>query len=287
MNDVAVIGAGPAGIAASIYLKRTGFDVNLFEKNKIGGLLLNAHLVENYPGFPDRIKGEKLCSFFEKHLKKWNIDPIQKEVNKISYNGENFILRFDDKKHDYKSIIVATGTDHKELDIPIQKGLVGNKIFYEIKDLLNNVKPGDTCCIIGSGDAAFDYSLNLAERNCKVNIFFRSKKPRCLPLLEERVKKSNCVELFPGKEPKKIILEKEKPVLIMEDIEKKSDYIIIACGRKPNDTLLTEDFKKSNIPGLYVAGDVRTGRFRQAGIAIGEGIHVAMCAEAYLRGLNK
>jgi len=73
MNDVAVIGGGPSGIAASIYLKRAGVDVILFEKYEIGGLLSNAHLIENYPGFPSGISGKKLCKLFEEHLKKWKV----------------------------------------------------------------------------------------------------------------------------------------------------------------------------------------------------------------------
>ena len=64
----------------------------------------------------------------------------------------------------------------------------------------------------------------------------------------------------------------------------KSDYVLIACGRDPNEELVVEDFEKDNIPGLYIAGDVRTGKFRQVGIAVGDGIHAAMSAETYLKG---
>jgi thioredoxin reductase (NADPH) len=292
-----VIGGGPAGVSASIYLKRAGFDLSLFEKNEIGGLLLNAHLVENYPGFPDGIKGKLLCNLLKKHLDNWSIVPMLGEVNKIRLNNDKFIVETDDKKLEYKSVIIATGTNYKEMDIPIRKQLIGTKVFYEVKNLSSKIKHGDVCTVIGGGDAAFDYSLNLAEKGCKINIVFRSNKPSCLPLLEKRVKKYSDIQLFPSLIPKDIYEEKEKTVLLssnnkkpidsLPSDKKNSDYILIACGRKPNDKLLTKYFENNNIPGLYVAGDVRTGRFRQAGIAVGEGIHAAMSVEAYLRGLTK
>jgi len=296
LSDVAVVGAGPAGVSASIYLKRAGFDVTLFEKNDVGGLLLNAYIVENYPGFPDGIEGKNLCKLMQKHLKKWGINSITKEVKKISIKGTNFLLETNDKKNEYKAVIIATGTKPKELDIPIKKGLIGHKIFYEIKDLLPKIKADDICTVIGGGDAAFDYSLNLANKCSKINIVFRSKKPKCLSLLEEKVKKYSIIKILPLLVPRRIYEEKGKLVIILNHSEKnkenlkvdkiKSDYILIACGRNPDDKLLTKEFKKSNIPGLYIAGDIRTGKFRQTGIAVGEGIYAAMCVESYLKGLK-
>jgi len=135
LHDVAVIGGGPAGVSASIYLKRAGFDLSLFEKNEIGGLLLNAHLVENYPGFPDGIKGKLLCNLLKKHLDNWGIIPILGEVNKIRLNNDKFIVETDDKKLEYKSVIIATGTSYKEMGI-----IVYLKIFLLfLQEEVNNL----------------------------------------------------------------------------------------------------------------------------------------------------
>ncbi|MCK5636015.1 MAG: NAD(P)/FAD-dependent oxidoreductase [Thermoplasmatales archaeon] len=103
MYDVAVIGAGPAGIAASIYLKRAGLDVTLFEKDEIGGLLLNAYLVENYPGFPLGIEGKQLCRLMKRHLKKWNIKPIKKEVKEVIIKKNSFILDTQGSENTFQS----------------------------------------------------------------------------------------------------------------------------------------------------------------------------------------
>ena len=297
MCNVAVVGAGPAGIAASIYLKRAGIDVALFERDKIGGLLLNAHLVENYPGFPAGIEGSQLCKLMKDQLKKWNIKLTNEEVKQIAIENNTFKLNTKNNESTFKAVIIATGTKYKKLGIPGEQELIGKLVFYEIKDLLPKLKPGDICTVIGGGDAAFDYSLNLADNGIAVGLYFRSKKPKCLSLLEERVKKCAAIHMHPSSVPLEISTGKGKPEVkfgptgkndasLLDDTityTEKSDYILIACGRNPNKELLHGDFEKDNIPGLYIVGDVRTGRFRQVGIAVGEGIHAAMSVETYLR----
>jgi len=289
LDDIAVIGAGPAGIAASIYLKRAGINVTLFEKDKIGGLLLNAYLVENYPGFPTGIAGSQLCKLMKDQLEKWNIKLTNEEVRQITIENNGFKLITKNNEGIYKAVIVATGTKYKRLGIPGEKEMIGELVFYEIKDLLPKLKSGDTCTVIGSGDAAFDYSLNLSDKGIEVGLYFRSEKPKCLPLLEDRVRKCTTINLHPLFEPIEINKNNEKLEIKFRSSDNiktctnRSDYILIACGRDPNEELLVEDFKKNNISGLYIAGDVRTGMFRQVGIAIGEGIYAAMSAETYLR----
>ena len=293
MYDVAVIGAGPAGIAASIYLKRAGLDVTLFEKDEIGGLLLNAYLVENYPGFPLGIEGKQLCRLMKRHLKKWNIKPIKKEVKEVIIKKNSFILNAKGSRNTFRAVILATGTTPKKLGIPLEQAVVGKLVFYEIKELLPKLKLGNFCAVIGGGDAAFDCALNLARNGIAVEIYFRSKKPKCLPLLEDRVKKLNAICLRSSIIP--IAINKREGKLEIKfrstngttTYTSKPDYLLIASGRNSNYELLPKDLEKNNIPGLYIAGDVRTGKFRQIGIAVGEGILVAMKVETYLRDLKK
>jgi len=291
MHDVAVIGAGPAGIAASIYLKRAGIDVILFEKDEVGGLLLNAHFVENYPGFPDGIDGKKLGKFLKEHLDKWKIKTILGEIKQIKIKNNRFILGNAQKDEiEFKAVIIATGTKPQTLNIPGEAELSKKLVFYEIKNLLPIAKPEDIVTVIGGGDAAFDYSLNLADNGVFVELFFRSEKPKCLALLEERVKKCPKIKLHSLLEPVEIkndlgqLETKFMSINNNHEILAKSDYILIACGRNPNNELLTNDIEKNNIPGLYIAGDVQTGRFRQTGIAVGQGIRVAMEIDTYIRG---
>ena len=300
MFDVGIIGMGPAGIAASIYLKRAGFNLITFEKERIGGLLLNAHFVENYPGFFEGISGEKLCKSMEKHLEKWNIIPKFQKINEISFENKYFTLKSINHKYPVKAVIIATGTFPKKIDIPGEEESIGKKIFYEVKDLLPIIKPNNTCIVIGGGDAGFDYSLNLAENGVSVDLFFRTDKPKCLALLEKRVKESNNIIIHPLLESLEFIDKNGKIVTIFKSSEMDddsfdskekfsitSDYVLIACGRKPYDDILKENMEKSNIDGFYFAGDVITGKFRQVGIAVGEGISAAIKVESYLGRIKK
>jgi thioredoxin reductase (NADPH) len=296
MHDVAIVGAGPAGIAASIFLKRAGFDVQLFEKNQVGGLLLNANFVENYPGFPNGIKGNELCELFKIQLEKWSINPIFKDVIDITREKNKFILKTTKDIKEFKAVLIATGSKPKKLGIPGEEKFFKKHIFYEVKDVLPIIKPGNNCIIIGGGDTAFDYALNLAENNASVDLYFRSRRPKCHPLLENRVEKIAIIKLHPFSTPlqvdninnKTVIqfhIKANKNINHTNIVTSTSDYILIACGRFPNDDLISNDFMEENISGLYIAGDLRKGRYRQVGIAIGDGIYKAMCIEEYLKGI--
>jgi thioredoxin reductase len=107
---VVVVGAGPAGIAAAIYLKRAGIDPLVFERDEVGGLLRNAHSVENYPGFPDGVSGQELVELLKRQLVRWRIDVRMEEVHKISREGDVFIVVSESGEVFAKSVIVATGT---------------------------------------------------------------------------------------------------------------------------------------------------------------------------------
>ncbi|UCE73875.1 MAG: NAD(P)/FAD-dependent oxidoreductase [Methanomassiliicoccales archaeon] len=296
MNDVVIVGAGPAGIAAGIYLKRAGFEPLVFEKEDIGGLLLNANFVENYPGFPEGIGGEDLAGLFKKQLSRLGIEVKRKEVIKISPQKGLFKLITDDDEIISQAVIMATGTTPKSIDIQGQTPLIGRKLFYEIKNI-PPPKKGDIVMIIGGGDAAFDYALNIAKDVERVDIIYRSEKDKCLALLRERVKDRSNIHVHPTTKPLTVREEKEHVIVKCESQGKEivfpSDYVLIACGRRPNLKVLSEDMVRdlsigenggTNIPGLFIAGDVKRGRYRQTGIAVGDGILCAMSVVDYLMG---
>ncbi|UCF07872.1 MAG: NAD(P)/FAD-dependent oxidoreductase, partial [Thermoplasmata archaeon] len=135
MRDVAVIGAGPAGVAASIYLKRAGFEPLLFERDRIGGLLLNANFVENYPGFPEGIGGKILASLFEQQLSRLSVNIAYKEVTGIAFEGGAYKLSTLGEDCSFRTVIVATGSVPKSIDILMPPVFDEGKIFYEIKDI--------------------------------------------------------------------------------------------------------------------------------------------------------
>jgi thioredoxin reductase (NADPH) len=296
LDEIAIIGCGPAGVSAAIYLKRAGIDPIVFEKGEIGGLLRNANLVENYPGFPQGISGSELVEIFKKQLNGLGIEITHESVSKVYLEEGNFRIKTDESEVISSALIVASGTKPKKLGIPLESELLGRKLFYEIKDIPPPTK-NDTYVIIGSGDCAFDYALNIASEVKSVDIIFRGKHPKCLPLLSERVAAFENIRPHPKLLPREFE-ENEgittKCISASGDIDLPSDYVLVAGGREPNCDFLPElvDFEINDdggcdIPGLFIAGDVRRGKKRQVGIAVGDGIICAMSACDFLCGEEK
>ncbi len=283
-EDVVIIGAGPAGIATALQLFRYKINPLIIEKSHIGGLLKNACLVENYPGFPDGIKGPELTKFFEKHLKNSGIRVLFEEVKTLSYEDEIFKITTENSIISSRITVVASGTKpklFKDIHIPEE---VKNMVFYEIQDIQR--EKGKRICIVGSGDSGLDYSLNLARKN-HVILINRGDKLKGLPILQERITNAREIEIFNNTFIKKISLdEKRRSIQIVCSSDDRAfkfhvDYILFAIGREPNMDFLSEKIKDrlselQEMGKLYFAGDVKNKIFRQTAIAVGDGIRTAM-----------
>jgi len=296
INEVTIIGAGPAGIAAAIYLQRAELNPILMEKNEPGGLLRHAYLVENYPSFPEGISGCTLAEQFVKQLHMVGASITKSGVKHVHHHDDKFHIETDQGCLVSSTIIISTGTIPKKLEIPGSTSIEGTRLFYEPQSILlkeNGVKK--RILVIGGGDIAFDYTLTLLNWRHEVTIISRSKLT-CLSLLQERVIKNGAV-IHTICVPEEIV-EHSEDILFRcrrnEHIEEiPFDFIVVACGRVPNISFLSStlkkcfdtasDFPKTSLPGLYFAGDVIRGTHRQTGIAVGDGIHAAMMAEHYLR----
>ncbi len=275
---VAIIGAGPAGIACAIQLKRYNLEPILFEKNKIGGLLRNANFVENYPGFYTGITGPSLVNAFKKHLNKYHIKVINKEVLSLDYFENQFLIKTKVGIYNFPIVVIASGTIPEE--IPLKYPVAAEKkIFYELKKLKKIHHKN--IIIIGGGDAAFDYGLNLAKKN-KVMILCRSNRFKCLPVLYQRALKNKNITIYSGIVVKNIKIE--EGYLKIECSKNRNlscDILLIAIGRKPNLVFVTEKLKNilkklEKQHKLYIIGDTKNKMFRQTAIAIGDGIKTAM-----------
>lgn len=292
IEEVAIIGAGPAGIATAIQLKRYEIEPIVFEKALIGGLLLNANIVENYPGFPEGISGIALVKLFEDQLNNSAIKVHNSEVAELDFKNDVFSIKTNIETLHSKIAVIASGTKPKLTELKIPKEL-GNKILYEIYPILN--VHNKRIVIMGSGDAAFDYALNLAKYN-EITILNRSSKRKCLPLLWQRVMHSPKITYFDNTEVIDIkacgdgIIIKNKSA--DEVIELHSDYLIFAIGREPQINYFSKRLRENasaleNLNKLYFAGDVKGGIYRQTAIAVGEGIHAAMRIHQTLRENKK
>ncbi|MCP4584119.1 MAG: NAD(P)/FAD-dependent oxidoreductase [candidate division Zixibacteria bacterium] len=294
IEDAVIIGAGPAGIAAAIQLKRHGITPVIFESNQIGGLLYNANLVENYPGFPDGISGPELVELLSRHLQKASIMIQNDEVTGLDYDDGKFKLSASDKTWYAQSVVIASGTMPKLFDdIAIPKP-AENRIFYEVYPLLK--EQGKTIIIVGAGDAAFDYALNLSEHN-DVIILNRGEEIRCLPLLKDRADKTESISYRDHTQITGISIGQANKLqiecqTIKDNLRLDSDFIIFAIGRQPQLGYVSEKLIAGSLElmkqGIFhIIGDVKNGIYRQSAIAIGQGIMAAMMISRNLKDQNR
>ena len=279
--DVVIIGAGPAGLSAAIQLRRYGIDPLIFERQSVGGLLCNANLVENYPGFPDGIVGVDLVKLFWEQAKRAGVVIQFEEVTELDYNGGLFRVITNMRQVQCPVVVVASGTKARNLDLEIPKE-AREKVAYEVHPL--SQVSNKQIVIIGAGDAAFDYALNLAKAN-RVLILNRGERVRCLALLWQRVQINENICYEANSNIRWVQVDGEGLQITATnpfgEVVYRADYLVGAIGREPAQDFLSnwlKEYKDTLIQTgvLYFIGDVTKGIYRQTAIAVGEGILTAM-----------
>ena len=281
-REVCIIGAGPAGVAAAIQLKRYRISPAVFETDRVGGLVKYANLVENYPGFPDGISGEELAGLFKEQFNRNSIDIVHETVEEINPDNNFFRIKTPRSTVYCRYLVVASGTRPRKFDDFPLFGEVTEHLFYGPEML--RTKKGKSIAIVGAGDAAFDYALSLAKRN-DVIILNRREKARCLPVLSAKIKKNTGIKYYGGF---KIvdISGSGSGIVINGTISDKpekiyTDYLLFAIGREPALDFfpggLRKYFREKENEGyLYFIGDVKRGIYRQVAISVGDGVIAAM-----------
>ncbi|MHA1259773.1 MAG: NAD(P)/FAD-dependent oxidoreductase, partial [Candidatus Heimdallarchaeaceae archaeon] len=250
-----------------------------------GGTIRNANLIENLLGFPQGIRGDQYINRVILQLEKNKIPIILHEVENIEYTNNLFKISTKNADISSKFLIIGTGTVPKKLAIKGEREVFENQVlFYEIYKAKENCYNKDII-IIGSGDVAYDYALNLKDTAKTIHILQRTDKTKSIPLLQQRVKETKNIFV-----EKNVLLEEikilDKTTITTKRNKKVSqmetDIIIVAIGREPNICFLPELFKKkyenkSLEPStLYFVGDVKQENYRQISIAMGDAMKVAM-----------
>jgi thioredoxin reductase (NADPH) len=276
-DEVVIIGAGPGGTTAAIQLKRYGVPFILLEKERVGGLLWNANLVENYPGFPTGVSGPKLIGLIKKQIERLGVQVTLDSVTKLDFQNERFLVSTQYTNYFPRYVIVATGTKSKPfpLEFPAE---AQNRIFNDVYHL-SDVREKQIV-IIGAGDAAFDYALNLTKNRNSVTILNHGREVKCLGLLWERATAEPNIVYHTEAPVSAVAFDKlannrlEVRLAVGESLF--ADYLLFAIGRLPQTDFFSEELFNKNMDGLYFVGDVKNGLYRQAAIAAGDGLRAAM-----------
>lgn len=299
MFDIIIIGGGPAGLTAATYGLRANKKVLVIEKENFGGQIVQSKSVENYPGFKE-ISGMDLGSSMYEQAKNLGMEEVFGEASKITLEDKTFTVSVDKKEYQSKTVIVATGSMHRHLNISREEDYIGAGISYcatcdgaFFKDKIVGV--------IGGGNTAIADGLYLANLCQKVYMVHRRDSYRAeeskLDLLKQKENvifiENKVVSALHGDEELTSVTLKD--TINNEESNLSLDGLFIAIGQVPNTEIienyvsLAKDCSaqvgidcKTNIPGLFVAGDVRDKEIRQLTTAVADGTVSAMMAIDYL-----
>lgn len=278
-----VIGAGIAGMTASIYLKRSGIDVLLIEKNVPGGQITRASSVENYPGFM-KIEGATLAMNVFEQVQNLGIDIKFADVKKIELNGDKKLIKTENEEYICDNIVIATGRKPKELSLPLEKELTGHGIsycalcdgmFFKDKDV----------AVVGGGNSAISEALYLSNICHKVYLIHRKDEYRASINLTDKLKCKKNIELIVNSNVTRLNEENDclKSIIINNDKEIMVSCLFIYIGGSPDISfmdnlniktkdgyIITDNNMETNIKGIYACGDVLYKNIYQLTTAVGE-----------------
>ncbi|MBY9006271.1 MAG: FAD-dependent oxidoreductase [Candidatus Lokiarchaeota archaeon] len=292
--DMIIIGTGPSGLGCAIYAARFAMDI-LVIGNIYGGLITTTHIVENYPGIPSTT-GPNLMEDFRDHLNSLNIPYLIDEIRSVKKENDWFELRSFFNTFKAKTICIATGSDHKKLNILGENEFGGRGVSYcatcdgpFFKDKI--------VAVIGGSDSAAKEALYLTQHAKKVYIIYRKDEIRAEPINKQRVLENEKIEIIYNTNLKEIKGDEKVNSIIFENgKEFNVNGVFIEIGSIPNsklakqigvttnkkDEILINKRSETNIPGVFAAGDVADAYFKQAITGVAEGVIAAYSAFDFL-----
>jgi len=303
--DLIIIGGGPAGITAGIYGARYRLKILMITRDFGGQIAKKAVPIENYPGFKE-ISGMELIQKFKEHLDKFKIDVEMDSVLKIEKTNGNFqVFTQNQKQFESKIVIIASGSDPRPLKVPGEQEFIGKGVSYcTICDaaLFKN----KTVAVIGGGNAGFEAAIALGSFAEKIYILEYGEKVTADMENQELAKKTKKVQVITNAVLKEIKGNKFVNSIIYEDRktkeakELKVEGVFVEIGSLPASSFAKDlvelnergeikvDFEtfQTKTPGLFAAGDVNIGKYKQIVTAAGEGAKAALAAYDYLKTLK-
>lgn len=298
--DAVVIGGGPAGITAALYLARSDVSVAMVEKLSPGGQMLMTHLIENYPGFPDGIEGWKLADLMAAHLGHYTVERIGDEVRTIESVDGKHRITVGGETIEATAVVLATGARYKRVGIPGEKEFVGRGVSYcALCD--GNFFRGQTVAVIGGGNSALEESLYLSRLVKKLYLIHRRDDFRGQKCYQDRCSVSPVIEILrstvvcsieggdsvTGIEVRDVKNDECRNlpvdgVFVFVGFEPQGDFYPEGLARDAHGFIKTDEEMRTSIDGIFAAGDIRSKSCRQVATAVGDGASAAHAAYTYI-----
>ncbi|MGD1155703.1 MAG: thioredoxin-disulfide reductase [Terriglobia bacterium] len=302
MRNVVIIGSGCAGLTAAIYAARANLKPLVIRGSEAGGQLTLTTLVENFPGFPKGVQGPELIELMQKQASEFGTEFKEGNVARVDLSRRPFVLEVGKERIETRTLIVASGASARLLGLESERKLLGHGVstcatcdgyFFRGKEV----------AVVGGGDTTAEDALFLTRYATQVNIIHRRDQLRASKIMQDRLFRNekvkfiwnSVVEDILDAQKREVTGVKLKNVKTQEETLKAVDGLFIGIGHEPNTGLfrgqlemddlgylLTREGSKTNVPGVFAAGDVKDRVYRQAITAAGSGCMAAMDAERFL-----
>jgi len=302
-RDVIVIGGGPAGYTAALYTARANLNPLVIEGFNWGGQLMITSDVENYPGYADGILGPAMMADFRRQAERFGAEFITDDVTRVDFSEAPYSVWVGDKVYRADAIIVATGASARQLGLPSEQGLQGRGVSY-CATCDGAFFRDKVVVVVGGGDSAMEEATFLTRFARKVVIVHRRDEFRASPIMVDRARLDDKVEFVLsavvdevlGAEDGHVTGVRLRDTVTDETTLLEADGLFVAVGHDPNSALfldwLDHDAQgylvtepgstRTNIPGVFAAGDVQDHTYRQAVTAAGSGTMAALDAQRWL-----
>ncbi len=307
IKDLVVVGTGPSALTAAIYTTREDIETVLYERATIGGLAATTDMIDNYPGFPEGVAGMDLAGKFEQQAARFGAMIDFGDVSSIKKDGDYFTVEVDGQQVQSRTVLIATGSDYKKLDIPGEAEYFGRGAHY-CATCDGAFYKEQRIAVVGGGNSAVQEAIFLTRYATHIDLIVRSSV-KASDILQDDLQKyvdQGKITIHLEAKPLEILAEDGKVNGVKIESPTGESVLDVAAvfvfvGLIPNSTFLqgsdvvldesglvvVNDRLETSVPGIFASGDVRTGAIRQVVSAAGDGAVAALSIREYLDDMKR
>lgn len=304
MENVIIIGSGPAGLTAALYTARANLTPLVITGTQIGGQISLTNEVENYPGFPEALTGPELVERMQKQAERFGARMEIDEVIRVDFSGWPLKVQTHSREYETKTVIIATGASPRKLNVPGEAEFTGRGVSY-CATCDGFFFRGKDVVVVGGGDSACEEGVFLTKFANSVRIIHRRDQLRAGPTLAERAKRNPKISFIWDTVVEEIIGDGSVQAVRVRNVKTgeeqvlKTDGVFVYIGHIPNSKLfeeyleldeqgylVTDERLRTRVPGVFAAGEIRDPRYRQIVTSAGDGCKAAIEAEHFIAALE-